>query len=98
VWYLGPSKDHYQCDNYYIIETRAYQISGSTELFPQHFQLRDMTSHQHLKALTDILADATAIASGTPKGKRLFQALGQKIEDLLHPLPAQEEQRVANEM
>jgi hypothetical protein len=56
-----------------------------------------MTPHQHLKALTDKLADAIAIASGTPKEERLLQPLGQKIEDSLHPLPAQEEQRVADE-
>jgi hypothetical protein len=35
-WYLGPSMDHYCCDIYYIPETRAYGILGSTELFPQH--------------------------------------------------------------
>ncbi len=35
-WYLGPSKDHYRCALYHILETRAYCISGSTELFPQH--------------------------------------------------------------
>jgi hypothetical protein len=34
VWYMGPSKDNYRCDYYYIIETRAYRISGLTELFP----------------------------------------------------------------
>ncbi len=45
----------------------------------------------------DKLADATAIASGTPKGRRWLQSLGQKIDGLLHPLPAQEEQRVADE-
>jgi hypothetical protein len=37
-WYLGPSMDHYQCDLYYIPQTRAYQVLGSTELFPQHCQ------------------------------------------------------------
>jgi hypothetical protein len=56
-----------------------------------------MTPHQHLKALTDKLADATTIASCTPKEKRLLKSLSQKIEDLLNPLPAHEEQRVANE-
>ncbi len=68
VWYLGPSKDHYQCDYYYIIETRAYRISGSTELFPQHCQLPNLMPHQHLRALTDELAEATKLASNTPKG------------------------------
>jgi hypothetical protein len=72
VWYLGPSKDHYQCDLYYIIETQAYRTSGSTKLFPQHCQLPDMTPHQHLHALTDELADKTPQASTTPKGKRLL--------------------------
>ena len=31
-WYLGPLTDHYQCDLYFIPETRAYRISGSTKL------------------------------------------------------------------
>jgi hypothetical protein len=32
-WYLGPSMDHYRCNLYFIPETRAYRISGSTKLF-----------------------------------------------------------------
>ncbi len=71
-WYLGPSMDHYRCDIYYIPETRAYQISGSTELFPQHCQLPDMTPHQHLRALTDELTDGATETTHTPKGKRLL--------------------------
>jgi hypothetical protein len=42
-WYLGPSKDHYCCNLYFIPETRAYCISGSTELFPQHCQILCLT-------------------------------------------------------
>jgi hypothetical protein len=41
--YLGPSKDHYRCDLYFIIETQACHISGLTELFPQHCQLPNIT-------------------------------------------------------
>jgi hypothetical protein len=81
AWYLGPSKDRYQCDLYYIIETQAYRTSGSTKLFPQHCQLPDMTPHQHLSALTDKLADKMPQASTNPKGKRLLRYLAQKIED-----------------
>ncbi len=55
AWYLCPSRDHYCCNLYYIPETRAYQILGSTELFPQHCQLPDMTPHQHFKELTNEL-------------------------------------------
>ncbi len=53
AWYLGPSQDHYRCDFYYIPKMRAYWISGSAELFPQHCQLPDMTPHQHLQELTN---------------------------------------------
>jgi hypothetical protein len=64
-WYLGPSLDHYRCDKYYVPETRAYQISGSTELFPQHCQLPDMTAHQHYWALTDELTKCAHPAGAT---------------------------------
>ena len=52
AFYLGPAKDHYCCNRYYIPETWAYRISGSTELFPQHCQLPSLTPHQHFRALT----------------------------------------------
>jgi hypothetical protein len=47
AFYLGPAKDHYRCNNYYVPETLAYRILGSTELFPQHCQLPSLTPHQH---------------------------------------------------
>jgi hypothetical protein len=96
AWYLGPSKDHYQCDYYYIIETRAYRISGWTESFPHHCQLTNLMPHQHLRALTDELAKATKLASNTSKGKPLLKYLTQKIDDLIHPISPNKEQRVAN--
>jgi hypothetical protein len=104
----GPSMDHYQYDLYYIPKTWAYQISGSTELFPQHCQMPNMTPHQHFCALTKELAKSTAIASATKKGRRLIKLLKSKIKDILNP-PAlanapqaeqragQEEQRVIGE-
>jgi hypothetical protein len=96
AWYLGPSKDHYRCDLYYIIETQAYHISGSTKLFLQHCQLPNMTPHQHLRMLMDELAETTTVTSNTPKGKRLLKFLVQIIEDLLQPAPPIEEQMVEN--
>ncbi len=47
-WYLGPSMDHYRRDICYIPETQAYQISGSTELFPQHCQLPDNRTNTYM--------------------------------------------------
>jgi hypothetical protein len=107
-WYLGPSMDHYRCKFYYISETQAYRILGSTELLPQHCQVPNMTPHQHFCALTNKLAKSTAIASATNKGRRLIKLLQSKIKDILHP-PAsantpqakqrvrEEEQRVIDE-
>jgi hypothetical protein len=88
--------DHYRCDLYYIPETRAYRISGSTELFPQHCQLPNLTLRQHFRALTDELTNATAIASATQKGRRLIKLLQENIKKILNPTYALEEQRVSN--
>ncbi len=95
-WYLGPSMDHYRCDLYYIPETRAYRISGSTELFPQHCQLPNLTPHQHFRTLTGELTNATAIASATQKGCRLIKLLQENIKKILNPTDALEEQRVSD--
>ena len=88
-WYLGPSIDHYRCDLYYIPETRAYRISGSSELFPQHCQLPNLSPTQHLRALTEELTDATTIARATPQGHSLIKTLHDNIVELLNaPLPS----------
>jgi len=93
-WYLGPSKDHYRCDLYFIPETRAYRISGSTELFPKHCQILCLTKHQHFRALTEELTEAVDKANATTAGKRLVKALQRKIEQALNPNLVQDEQRV----
>jgi hypothetical protein len=97
-WYLSPLMDHYRCALYYIAKTQAFQILGSTKLFPQHCQMPNMTPHQHFRALTDELAELTAIASATDKGQRLIKLLQSKIKDILHPPvlvhPPQAAQRV----
>ena len=36
---VGPSLDHYQCNHYFVPNTRAYPVSSSAELFPQHCQV-----------------------------------------------------------
>ncbi len=95
--YLGPAKDHYRCNNYYIPETRAYRVSRSTELFPQHCQLPSMTPHQQLRALTDKLTKHTAHANNTPKGRRLLKLLSSRIDGLLHPTASTSEPRVNDE-
>ncbi len=51
--YLGPLVDHYQCNHYFVPETRAYQISGSAKLFPQHCQVPFLSTKDHLQELTN---------------------------------------------
>jgi hypothetical protein len=94
---LGPSMDHYRCNLYFVPETRAYRISGSAELFPQHCQVPNLSPTVHLKALTEELQNETKFAAGTPKGRRLIKSLGKAIKSILTP-PNEEEQRVSNEM
>ncbi len=94
AFYLGPEKDHYRCDNYYVLETRAYRILGSTELFPQHCQLPSLTPHQHFRALTDKLTEHTAQASDTLKGCWLLRLLALRVKNILNPPPVVDEQRV----
>ncbi len=84
-WCLGPSKDHYQCALYYIPETRAYCISGSAELFPQHCQLPNLTPDQHFRALIDELANETATANKIPTGRRLIKLLQSRIKQIVEP-------------
>jgi hypothetical protein len=100
-WCLGPSKDHYRCALYYISKTRAYRISGSTELFPHHCQLPNLTADQHFRKLTDKLAYETATANKTATGKCLIKLLQSRIKQILDPTPVptaqdaqEQEQRV----
>ena len=94
-WYLGPSKDHYRCNHYYIPETGGYRISGSAELFPQHCQLPNLTPLQHLRALTQELTDETKIAAQTQQGRKVLQQLQTNLTNIINPSAAQtEEQRV----
>ena len=95
AWYLGPSADHYRCNIYYVPETRAYRISGSAELFPQHCQVPNLSNNAHLKALTEELEMTTSQVAQTHKGRALIKALGKAIKTILHPTAAGE-QRVDN--
>jgi hypothetical protein len=93
--YLGPSADHYRCNLYFVPETRAYRISGSAELFPQHCQVPNLSPNAHLKALTEEITTTTETAAGTTNGRRLIKSLARAIKAILTP-PNGEEQRVAN--
>jgi hypothetical protein len=94
AFYVGPWKDHYCCDLYYVLDTRAYRVSGSMELFQQHCQVPSMTPHLHFCALTDELTKTTNLTNKTPKGRQLLRLLSNCIDQLLAPPPPLVEQRV----
>ena len=94
AWLLGPSKDHYQCNLFYVPKTWAYCILGSAELFPQHCQVPNLSPIEHLKALTAELAGETTKASRTTKDKALLKILCTHLDELVMPSPAPTEQRV----
>ena len=93
AWCLGPSKDHYRCNLYYVPETRAYRISGSAELFPQHCQVPNLSPGEHLRALTEELVTTATTVRNSTKGKTMIRHLRQHLNEIINgtaqPTPAQ---------
>jgi hypothetical protein len=75
---------------------RAYRISGSAELFPQHCQVPNLSRDEHLKALTEELTTETTLAVGTTKGKALLKLLHTHLDTLISPPTTTGEQRVTD--
>jgi hypothetical protein len=78
-----------------VPETRAYRISGSAKLFPQHCQVPNLSNNAHLKALTKELEVTTGIADKMHKGCTLIKSLGKAIKAILNP-PIASKKRVDN--
>ncbi len=67
AWYTGPSLDYYQCNHYFVPKTRAYRISCSVELFPQHCQVPFLVWNEHLQEVSDELV---TMLQEMPAGKQ----------------------------
>jgi hypothetical protein len=80
AWYLGPSVDHYQCNHYVVPKTRVYQISGSSELFPQHCQVPFLSRKDHLQELTNKMV-STLGAMTAKKKRRVLTLVRAKLSD-----------------
>jgi hypothetical protein len=79
AWYLGPSLDHYRCNHYFVPETRAYRISGSAELFPQHCQVPLLLWNEHLQEVVNELV--TTLQEMKPnKRARVLTKIINKID------------------
>ncbi len=80
AWYFGPLVDHYRCNHYFVPETRAYQISGSAKLFPQHCQVPFLSTKDHLQELTNKMA-STLGAVMAKKQQRVLTLVQAKLSD-----------------
>jgi hypothetical protein len=80
AWYISPSVDHYQCNHYFVPKMRAYQISGSAELFPQHCQVPFLSTKDHLQELTNEMV--STLGAMTPaKQRRVLTLVRRKLSD-----------------
>jgi hypothetical protein len=78
AWYISPLMDHYWCNHYFVPETRAYRISGSAELFPQHCQVPFLMWNEHLQEVIDELN--TALQKMPPeKRARVISLVERKL-------------------
>jgi len=80
---LHPSKDHYRCNKFYVLETRVYRTSGSAEYYPQHCSNPNFLPAEHIKELKEEVTDTIRDAERTPSNKKLMRALKGKISNFL---------------
>jgi hypothetical protein len=94
AWCVGPLLDHYPCNHFFVPKTRAYQISGSAELFPQHCQVLFLMWNKHLQEVLDKLVTTlkelpVCKCAGDQADIQISQHLGPRPQQRrhLHALP-----------
>eukprot|EP00804_Cyclotella_cryptica_P012930 CCRYP_002289-RA/>CCRYP_002289-RA protein AED:0.24 eAED:0.24 QI:0/0/0/1/0.5/0.33/3/0/1110 len=92
AWYCGPAFDHYRNMNFFVPSTKAYRVSGSYDLFPQHCILPTFTPAQHTQEVHRELFESLQTLDKPTKRKFL-----KKIARALDIVNAKPEQRVASE-
>ncbi len=105
AWLLGPSKEQYRCNLYYIPETKGYCVSGSADLFPQHCNAPAYTPVTHVQELSTKLQDTLATTGRKKRTCTILKTLTQHLDAYVSstppPQPAQRvdervEQRVVD--
>ncbi len=56
AWYVGLLLEQYQCNHYFLPDTRAYHVLGLAELFPQHCQVPFLLWNENFQEVIDELA------------------------------------------
>eukprot|EP00804_Cyclotella_cryptica_P003417 CCRYP_018563-RA/>CCRYP_018563-RA protein AED:0.22 eAED:0.19 QI:0/0/0/1/0.33/0.25/4/0/1155 len=92
AWYCGPAFDHYRNMKFYVPSTKAYRVSGSYDLFPQHCILPTFTPAQHTQEVLRELFESLQTLDKPTKRKFL-----KKIAIALEIVNSTPEQRVTSE-
>jgi hypothetical protein len=79
AWYLGPSKDHYPCHHYDVLETKGYRISGSADLFPQHCKEPLYSHYSHIWELSTELQENLLTIGCKAKSLNVLNLLAQHL-------------------
>jgi hypothetical protein len=87
MWYLGSSKDHYQCHIYYVPETKGYRVSGSAELFPQHCSEPTYSPDSHIKELLTELQENMSTIGRKTCTVNVLKLLAQHLEAYIMRTP-----------
>ncbi len=80
AWLLGPSKDHYCCNLYYVPEAKGYRVSGLADLFPQHCIAPTYTPVTHVAELSTELQDTLATLPRTARTYAVVTTLARHIK------------------
>jgi hypothetical protein len=79
AWLLGLSKDHYQCNLYYVPESKGYCVFGSANLFPQHCIASAFTPVTHAHELSTELQEILARMGRTKHTSAILKTLVQHL-------------------
>jgi hypothetical protein len=80
AWLLGPLRDHYRCNLYYVPELKGYHVSGSANLFPQHCIALAFTPVTHVQELSTKLQETLATMGRTRCTYAVLKMLAQHLD------------------
>jgi hypothetical protein len=80
AWLLGPSRDHYHCNLYYVPESKGYRVFGSANLFPQHCIAPAFTPVTHVQELSTELQETLAKMGRTRRTYTVLKMLAQHLD------------------
>ncbi len=80
AWLLGPLRDHYRCNLYYVPESKSYHVSSSANLFPQHCIAPAFTPVTHVQELSTKLQETLAKMGHTRCTYVVLDLLAQHLD------------------